>query len=103
MDPDSVASLLSQFLSMIGRSIFECLCDVKTDVTQSEKDTLPEITLKACKAFEEECAKSRSKLAKFAKVEYEKNRLRPAYIKTEVEKEKEEMDSARYASTKSRT
>ncbi|KAJ9102466.1 hypothetical protein QFC21_002866 [Naganishia friedmannii] len=89
---------VKRFLSMIGRSVFECLSDIKTDVTQSERDTLQEITLQAGKTFEEECAKARSKLANFAKLEYEKNRSRPAPTKTEMQKEKQEMDSARYES-----
>ncbi|KAJ9121665.1 hypothetical protein QFC22_002285 [Naganishia vaughanmartiniae] len=88
---------------MIGRSVYECLCDIKADVTQSERDTLLQITLEASKAFENECAKTRSKLANFAKVEYEKNLSRSAHTKTEEEKVKEEMDSASEHSARKRS
>ncbi|KAJ9107946.1 hypothetical protein QFC19_002689 [Naganishia cerealis] len=79
---------------MIGRSVFECICDIRADVTQKERETLQEITQQACKNFEDECAISRSTLVSFAKSEYEKNRPRSADAKTEEEMAKKNLDSA---------
>lgn len=91
---DSLSTLLSRFLDMVNRSILECAYDVHVDITEHELKTLQGLTQQVCEQFKQECTVDRIELAAFAKVQYDRNRVRQTVEQTEEDKQRSELENA---------
>lgn len=91
---ESLSAVLSQFLDMLNRSVFESSCDIHIDITENELKTLQELTKQVCEQFKQECNANRSELAAFANVQYERSRARQKVEPTEEDKQRSEMEIA---------